>query len=480
MALRLVVIFGLLLGQILFSLSVSAAKSDVIERFKTGIAAGKEVLVITPEDGHLAEIHAIEKAQSEVIMTMYHLTDANMIKALSDAVQRKVQVRIIVDGKGVLKPGSNKTAFDKMTSLGIPVRGGSMAFSLTHSKTMVIDKNLAFVSSMNMTGLAAYGRDFGVFTSDSKVVSELLAVFEVDWKNSMDGTMVTPPLASDRLLWSPVNSADLLLQLIDSAQSSIETYSENLGSQEILKGLEAAARRHVDVKVIVPLCDLNPGDPFYNVRVKDRLLAAGVHFKLMPGNGTVDVPYIHAKMMLVDDKKAYVGSVNFSMNSLHFARETGMFVTQTDILQQMKKTFMKDWPLTVDAPEKLDPSLCRMSSPKPKEEKPDEPNQPAESVEPAPMRLALFTGNFTFISGRGSSTTYCNGGSASFFCYDNLKRRAKDDAASDASFRCSAQRGVLDNFSGVCNDFCTPFSIPEGRSEFVTCQSTCNFRCDLP
>ena len=54
-------------------------------------------------------------------------------------------------------------------------------------------------------------------------------------------------------------------------------------------------------------------------------------------------PYMHAKIVLADGKKAFVGSVNISTNSLERNRELGILVSDQNVLRVLFQTFQKDW-----------------------------------------------------------------------------------------------------------------------------------------
>lgn len=80
----------------------------------------------------------------------------------------------------------------------------------------------------------------------------------------------------------------------------------------------------------------------------------------------------------------------------------------------------------------------------------------------------------------GQYTGFCDGGGMSWFCIDQLKQKANEDAVRQAEFRCSMNHGKLDRFSASCNGYCNPFSIPQGQhSQFVSCNSNCSTRCEL-
>jgi phosphatidylserine/phosphatidylglycerophosphate/cardiolipin synthase-like enzyme len=50
-------------------------------------------------------------------------------------------------------------------------------------------------------------------------------------------------------------------------------------------------------------------------------------------------PYIHAKMMLVDNRILYLWSINFSSNSMDNNREIGILLTDPRIIQQFLAVF---------------------------------------------------------------------------------------------------------------------------------------------
>jgi phosphatidylserine/phosphatidylglycerophosphate/cardiolipin synthase-like enzyme len=54
-------------------------------------------------------------------------------------------------------------------------------------------------------------------------------------------------------------------------------------------------------------------------------------------------PYVHAKAMLIDDTYLYIGSINFSDNSMDKNREIGIIVTNNEAIDAFKKQFEIDW-----------------------------------------------------------------------------------------------------------------------------------------
>lgn len=305
---------------------------------------GLELIVTpTPEggDGHAAFAHAIDGAQHSIELTMFHLTDEAIVAALTRAAARGVAVRVILDGKG-LHAATHRRAADALRAGGVEVRPSSPAFSITHTKAMVVDRDAVFVTAINLTRDADRTRDFGVITHDRAIAGDVEALFDADWRDAETGRRDTPVLHAPSLVVSPVGSRDRLIALIGSARHELVVTVENLGDPAIEDALAAAARRGAAVRAIVPSCDKNP-NPLYNLPAARRLAATGVAIRLMPAPETPETPYMHAKMILADGAIAYVGSVNFTVNSTTRARELGVIFANPAAAAQIRAIFESDW-----------------------------------------------------------------------------------------------------------------------------------------
>jgi phosphatidylserine/phosphatidylglycerophosphate/cardiolipin synthase-like enzyme len=96
--------------------------------------------------------------------------------------------------------------------------------------------------------------------------------------------------------------------------------------------LETKAKT-LPVELIIPDMKSMPS----NQSAADQLKADGISVH------TISHPYMHAKMMLVDDQRAYVGSINDTTASIEQNRELGIIVSQPDIIGQINQTFESDW-----------------------------------------------------------------------------------------------------------------------------------------
>lgn len=305
--------------------------------------------VLPSPDGLGPVAREIANARTSIKMIMFHLSERSMIDALCRARDRGVAVTLILDEKN-LKSRSSQKIVAELEARGITVVPSSPEFSITHAKAMVVDDRRLVVMSANLTTIYEKTRDYGIVAEDRAAVAEFDRVFDADVANAHARTKTTPPLSVQSLLWSPVTSEPRLVGLVDEAKTTLETSTENLGDAAIEAALARAAARHVRVRLLAPLCDLNP-NALYNVPFVRKLHDDGVDARLMPGPSSPSRPYIHAKMMIVDGVRGYVGSVNFSENSTHSARELGIVFDDRAALAAIDAAFESDWAQAVPPPD---------------------------------------------------------------------------------------------------------------------------------
>jgi len=316
-------------------------------------------LVTTPNaNGHPEFTELFASAKTNINLAMFRLTEPSDIQALIDAAKRNVKVRVIVDGDTAKSWPKYVGVQKQLTDAGAEIKLSSKGFSITHEKSATIDNETALISSINLTMAYKVTRDFGVITKDADVIKEFNAVFEADWVNADTGKTTTPALNSGKLVWSPTNSSAKIISLIGQAKASLELYVENFTDQNISDALIAAAKGGATVRVITPLCSDNPSNPLLNLPQMQDLVGHNVSVKVMPPPKTEQTPYIHAKAIVVDDSFFYVGSMNFSYNSLTKAREVGIILQDKNTAQNIESVFDQDWSHAIDLPTGDTSALC--------------------------------------------------------------------------------------------------------------------------
>jgi phosphatidylserine/phosphatidylglycerophosphate/cardiolipin synthase-like enzyme len=286
---------------------------------------GAVSLFVEPEDGREPILNEIEGAQSSIDLSVYILTDEPILDALEAASRRGVNVRVIIEQHPFGGGGDEPAIVGRLAAAGIVVRWGNPGVQFTHVKTLVIDQRTALILTMNLSQSAfRANRDFGVVSTRPGDIAQLIAIFEADWDAGAE-----PP--DGPLIVSPTTSRARLLALIDSARTSIDLYAEVLRDREIIEALRAQARAGIAIRLVMST------ETFESEEARAELIEAGIQVQL------VDDPYIHAKMILVDGRSAFVGSQNLTMTSLDRNREVGLILTDPINIARLKAVFNSDF-----------------------------------------------------------------------------------------------------------------------------------------
>ncbi len=283
---------------------------------------------VEPDDGRAPILAELDAARRSIDLEIYLLSDEEILQALERAQARGVTVRVIMEEHTFGGAGGEEQVFARLEEAGIAVRWSNPAFRLSHIKTFVIDAEVAIIMNQNLTKTSFSGnREFGAITTRSMEVAQAAAIFEADWRRTAE-----PP--DGPLVVSPTTSRRTLLNLIEGATTSIDIYAEVVRDEEIVASLEQAASSGVAVRLIVS------NDSEENDRGREeraRLAAEGVEVRIARGL------YIHAKMVLVDGNRAFVGSQNFTTASLDLNRELGILLDDQANTARLTRTFNADF-----------------------------------------------------------------------------------------------------------------------------------------
>ena len=106
-----------------------------------------------------------------------------------------------------------------------------------------------------------------------------------------------------------------------------------MDDSDVTNALESAAQRGVDVDVVMTYSS-SWVDAF------DDLTSAGVHVRTYSPDASL---YIHAKVVVADEAKLFLGSQNFSAASLDYNRELGIITTDSSLVGPVDKTVASDF-----------------------------------------------------------------------------------------------------------------------------------------
>jgi len=305
-----------------------------------GLALAAPMLVVEPEDGVKPLLDLIASAQKEVLVKMYLWTPSRMdvVEALGEAVKRGVRVQVLLERE----PSGGRvdlTVFQALKDRGVEVRLTTpFRFVFVHEKSLVVDRRLAWVGTMNLTGSSfAANREYAVVLDDPEQVAEVARVFEADWQGKrLD-------LSRALLVWAPSrtlsgvkegNAREVLLRLIQEARRELFLEHQAMADPEVLEALKAAIKRGVRVRLVGSPAE--EGDTYFLAGAL-ALKEAGAEVRFLPS------PYVHAKVLVRDGEEALVGSLNLSANSLNANRELAVRLGPGEALSRLLATMEKDF-----------------------------------------------------------------------------------------------------------------------------------------
>ncbi|ARF82312.1 phosphatidylserine/phosphatidylglycerophosphate/cardiolipin synthase family protein [Kitasatospora aureofaciens] len=306
------------------------AGAGLISATGTAHATGTYTAVVFPDQSHTVVYNLINSATKSIDVTMYELRDTTAVNDLIARRRAGVKVRVILDAQHTSVNGS---AYSALRAAGVGVTYSSSAFVYTHQKTVTVDGATSLILTGNLD--ATYyssSRDYGVLDTDANDVNAIEQVFAADYAK----TSITPS-DGDNLVWSPTDSQDRLLALINGAQTSLDVEELEFGDQALVDAVTAAANRGVTVRV-VGMDPSSYGSSF------DEVTSAGA--RVVTYSSTTGL-YIHAKAVVADygtsTAKVFAGSENFSDNSLNNNRELGLIVSDSGVLNAIESTFATDF-----------------------------------------------------------------------------------------------------------------------------------------
>jgi cardiolipin synthase A/B len=294
----------------------------------TGAAAATPqlTLITEPNAGYAPIDSLLASARHRLDLTMYELEDQNAEAILAADARRGVDVRVLLDRNYV--GDANAPAYAYLAAHHVHVRWASSHVAITHEKSFVIDGRTAVILTGNFTS-RYYGsdRDFAVVDRSTADVSAIEQVFALDWANRA----VTPGAGTD-LVWSP-GSEQTLLTLIGSARHRLLVENEEMSAEPIVAALESAARRGVTVELVMTASS-----------EWDAALTALTHAGVDVHTYAYDASlYIHAKAISVDGRRVFLGSENFSTESLNYNRELGLITTDKPVVASVTATLAADY-----------------------------------------------------------------------------------------------------------------------------------------
>jgi cardiolipin synthase len=356
----------------------------VLEEQATGLPliAGNRVQLLFDGPATMREMMAAARGATTSINLETYIFDQDPIglqfaEVLMEKRRQGVTVNVMYDSVGTL--GTPQVFFDRMRAAGIsmiafnPVnpakaKGNWSINNRDHRKLMVVDGTVAFTGGINISSDYANSSLFRSRRKPDNVdkdkigwrdthvkiegpaVAALQWAFVDNWVRQEGGELSArdyfPRLApvGDKfvrvLATDPGSNSEIyksLLVAINEARKSVHiTSAYFVPDQQVVDALIAAARRGVDVKLVLPgVSDhglvMYAGQAFY-----EQLLAGGVKiFQLQ-------VAVLHAKTAVIDGAWSTIGSANIDRRSFIHNYELNVVVIDPAFGRDMESAFNED------------------------------------------------------------------------------------------------------------------------------------------
>ena len=266
-------------------------------------------LVVLPDDSARPILDAINHASRSLRIKMFVFSDPATLQAVIAAHKRGVDVRVMLNPARRSGESENEDSRKLLVSAGINVLDSNPAFDLTHEKSMVVDDEVAFVMSFNWESRdLTETRDYAVVTSAHHEVAEVMECFDADWSRKP-----FTPGDHSHLIWCVGNGRQRIGKFIDEAKHTLWLQNERYQDPVIIERLVRARERGVKVHVMA-----RPAHKLKGLK-------------------------LHAKLLLADNVRGIVGSINLAPGSFDSRRECAIEVRDEDVVGRLHEVTHADW-----------------------------------------------------------------------------------------------------------------------------------------
>jgi cardiolipin synthase A/B len=343
-----------------------AAIARTVERTsRWSLLPGNRVALLRDGDEAYPEmLRSIDAAIRSIALASFIFdndpTGRRFVEALTSAVKRGVEVRVLIDDAGARY---SFPAIDRVLRAGgVPVArflrvlapwSAAFANLRNHRKLLIVDGRIGFTGGMNIRHACVRAGSTRSptldihFRFDGPIVTELMDVFAEDWtfttRETLSGESWFPEVLPDgttiarAISDGPDRDLDCmrwaLHGALGSARRSIRILTPYfLPDEPLITALNAAALRGVVVDLVLPQRG--------NLRLVTWAMRGEIWKVLHHGCRAwlTPPPFDHSKLMTVDGAWALVGSANWDPRSLRLNFELGVecydraLVSQLDLL----------------------------------------------------------------------------------------------------------------------------------------------------
>ena len=315
------------------------------------------------DNAYPAMLVAIRRAQESINLSSY-IFDAEgiggeFVQQLIAAADRGVEVRVIIDalGEKYSRISPTKAFHGSLVRLAryLPLRHGAYINLRNHRKLLIVDGREAFTGGMNIRGrhmLSEANPGQAMldvhFSVQGPVVADLQRSFLEDWF-FVTGARLDLPLffpiiepAGNALIRSISDGPDkefrkleqIIMGALSCSAHSVSIMTPYfIPERSMISALITAALRGVDVRIVLPGLNNLPFVQWASQAMLGELLTSGIKVYYQPP------PFVHSKLLLVDEIWSLIGSANLDTRSLRLNFELNLSVIDSGLAASVRRHF---------------------------------------------------------------------------------------------------------------------------------------------
>ena len=361
---------------------LSAAEDEMVRKFNHAIdqlnpdhpllEGNRMTPLISGDEAYPLMMEAIRSATGTIHMQSFIIANdevgRDLLETLKQKAEEGVKVRLLFDrfGSTYAHLAGLFRKYRKIQNLEIhgwtqanPLKRQFQINLRNHRKNLVVDGKVAFFGGVNISAenITTDGRpairDYH-FKVEGPLVHELQFSFLRDWFFMTEEPLeqllrpeyfplLEPcgPTNARIIDTGPSNRPGMLgetfFNAIVMAQEEILIVTPYfVPTIDIIKALRSAARRGINVQIVLPEKNNHPYTGLASQSLYEELLEAGVrvHHRAPP--------FIHAKAMAVDNTLALVGSANIDVRSLELNYETTVVAVGKELVARIVRNIKED------------------------------------------------------------------------------------------------------------------------------------------
>lgn len=328
-----------------------------------------------------------DNAKREIVIGQFYAVNKpgsvfeKVVERLAAAGKRGVKIRFLMDQKGVGL--SEQPTLDQLRAIpNLELR--ILDFSkltgngIIHAKYMVVDGATAFIGSQNFDWRAfEHIHETGLRITDPKIVGEVLAVFNQDWRAqalttqgvavpSLNAITAAPNYRQQTFLLASPNrynpagvgdsesglpallaeaKSEVRIQLLDYAPLSYGPKGTRPYYAVIDNAVRAAANRGVKIKLMVSNWNMEQPAQAY---LKSLAMLPNIEIRVVtiPVASSGFIPFarvMHSKTMVIDNQIAWVGTSNWAGGYMDLSRNMEVVMRNEKMAQRVAAMQEQAW-----------------------------------------------------------------------------------------------------------------------------------------